>query len=708
MLMARQATLANVLRRRSTEHPDQTACTFLTDGETAGPSLTYCQLESRARAIAATLQRSGSATDRVLLLFPTGVDFVAALFACFYAPRIAVPVAAGKRHVSLVCGIARDCQPSAVLTTRATMAALHGAFAGAPEVASLRWIAVDQIDSDAATSWSECDHNRSDASDVALLQYTSGSTGVPKGVMVAHDNIWHNAQLSAQCFGTDEHAVYLVWSPLFHDFGLIGGIFQPLFANAPAYLMSPGHFVQRPRRWLAAITRFGVTHSGGPNFAYDLCLDRIPVDARAGLDLRSWRIAANGAEVVRASTIERFSAAFAPHGFRRGAFRPGYGLAEATLVVTCKADDREPASCCVDRDELRRRRVMPATSPERAINLVGCGQPLPGHTVAIVNPDSATRCDPNRVGEIWVHGPSVTRGYWGRTGSDHGFDARIPGEDDTFLRTGDLGFLHRANIFVAGRIKDLIVIDGRNLQPEAIEAAVEQAHPEVESNGCAAFSVDLQDRERLVVAIESWRSSDAVVFDDLARAIRRTISELHDVDVHAVVFTRPRRLPRTTSGKLRRSACRQAFIDSTLRAVHAWTAASGAARAERDGVAATASEVEGWLVGRLAEVLGVPRAVIDTRQPLDTFGLSSRLALELAGELSDRIGCPVAPTILVEATSINDVVAAVVGGERAPSDAAAPELSSDITPEDARALLARLGELPAAEIDELLRLHRRR
>lgn len=706
----RQDTLTHVLRQRSTEHPDKTAYTFLTDSEVAGPSLTYSQLDRRARAVAATLQGHGLAGDRVLLLLPSSIEFVAALFGCFFSRRIAVPVAVGTRHLPLVCGIARDCLPCAVLTTRATMETLRRFWANMPELASLHWIAVDQIEDEAESIWSERDHNQSSGEDIALLQYTSGSTAGPKGIMVGHDNIQHNARLGAQRFGAGERSIYLAWSPLFHDFGLIGGIFQPLLANASAYLMSPGHFVQRPRRWLAAITRFGITISGGPNFAYDLCVDRISDPARAGLDLRSWRVAANGAEVVRASTIERFSKAFAPHGFERGAFRPAYGLAESTLVVTCKDNDRAPLSFVTDCNALQPRSVAAARWSERGINLVGCGPPLPGHKVAIVDPESSIRCDRGRVGEIWVQGPSVTRGYWGRTSNDRGgFDARIAGEDgNRFLRTGDLGFFHEDELFVAGRIKDLIVIDGRNLQAETIEATIERAHHEVVSNGCAAFSVDVDHGERLVLAVEIRRSSDRLAYDELARAIRRTIAVHQSVGVHAVVFTGPRQLPRTTSGKLRRGACLQAFLDGTLRAEYLWKDTSEAARTQPVQVMATASAVEAWLVGRLAEVLGTTRAAIDTRQPLDSLGLCSRHALELAGELGDWIGRPVSPTILIEAHSIDEVVAAVVDGEPAPSLAATAELPADVTPEDASALLVRLDELSATEVEEFLRLHQRR
>lgn len=559
------ATLADILRWRATHQRDRLAYRFLLDGESREVSLTHGDLDQRARAIAAALTSLGAAGERALLVYPPGLDFICAWFGCAYAAAVAVVVhpphpARVQPFLSRVAGIAHDARPAVALTTSAILDGLPAA-ALTGDLRAARWLATDGELEEPASEWP----NRVTGEDLAFLQYTSGSTTEPKGVMVTHGNLMHNLCAIQDSFCQSSDKGYVSWLPPYHDMGLIGGILAPLCAGSPVTLMPPAAFVQRPRRWLWAITRFKGAVSGGPNFAYDLCVRKITPEQRAGLDLSSWRVAFNGAEPVNATTMREFAEHFAPCGFAAEAFTPCYGLAESTLLVSANTAAAPPRIQALRQSNLERHQVVPcAGEAGDARALVSCGRPAA--TVALVDPEALRRCPPGQVGEIWVSGPSVARGYWQQPAeTERTFHARLPGEDGTFLRTGDLGFMLDGELFVTGRLKDLIIVDGNNHYPQDIEQTAGHSHQALESSDCAAFAVEVDGTEALVL-VAAVRSAPGRDGEGIKRAIRTAVSEQHALRVHDVMLVRTGSIPRTASGKIRRGACRASYLARTLAA----------------------------------------------------------------------------------------------------------------------------------------------
>jgi acyl-CoA synthetase (AMP-forming)/AMP-acid ligase II len=469
-----------------------------------------------------------------------------------------------------------------VLTTSAILSNTDGLFAHAPELQKLRWLATDEVAGSLAAEWRD---PAATGDTLALLQYTSGSTAEPKGVMISHGNLLHNSSYINRLFALIADSITVTWLPAFHDMGLTNGIIQPVYKGRPCYLMAPVAFLMQPIRWLQAISRYKATISGGPNFAYELCTRRTTPEQRATLDLGSWDVAYNGAEPVRADTIKRFVATFAPSGFRPSAFHPSYGLAEATLLVS-GGSLRDEMIRTIQLAALEQNRILDACAPQQNVRtLVGSGHTLDDTKIVIAHPESLIACAPDEVGEIWVSGPSVTRGYWNRP--EETVRACRAYLKDTgegpFLRTGDLGFMQDGELFVTGRLKDLIIISGRKLYPQDIELTVEQSHPALRPACCAAFSVDGTGGEQLIIAAEVEPRYQPAVrnrpvggahahpngrlpldVEAVIRAIRRAVAEEHDARVHAVVLLRAGRIPKTTSGKVKRHACQAGFLQGTL------------------------------------------------------------------------------------------------------------------------------------------------
>ncbi|WP_437982708.1 amino acid adenylation domain-containing protein [Sorangium sp. So ce117] len=652
---AEPATLVALLRRSAEQRPAGHAYTFLLDGEADARAMTYGELDRRARALAAELQAGAQAGDRALLLVPPGLDFIAAFFGCLYAGLVAVPVPLPQRKSGLmrVLAIVRDCRPSVVLTTEAFLGAVtmlrdDPSFA---ELSHLRCMAVDTIRDGQEDAWRA---PRVTAETVAFLQYTSGSTGTPKGVVLTHGNLLRNELMIQRAFAHTAESVIVGWLPPHHDMGLIGNILQPLYVGVPCIQLAPEHFLMRPRRWLEAISRYRATTSGGPNFAYELCIRKIPPEQREGLDLGSWKVAFNGAEPIRAATLDRFAEAFAPAGFRRDAFYPCYGLAEATLLVTGGAADAPPVVRAVDRVGLAQGdAVFEPRRPEDGVSLVGCGGSPAGDEVRIVDPETLRPCKDERVGEIWVAGASVAQGYWERPEETAlTFEARLSTGEGPFLRTGDLGFSSRGELYVTGRLKDLIIVRGRNIYPQDIELTSEESHPGLRAGGGAAFSVDVDGEERIVIVQELGRRAPASEPAELGAAIERAVADRHEVAVHAVVLIKPGNLPRTTSGKVQRRACRARFLDGKLDAV--WQSAS-ADHSPRAGAEAESAEppqtaLESTLAGIWAEVLG--RGRVGRSEEFLSLGGDSLRAMQVSGRVSEALGIDVGAAQLFESTTV--------------------------------------------------------
>jgi 8-amino-7-oxononanoate synthase len=577
-------TIVDLLRQRAAYRPHDRAFTFLVDGENEELNITYAELDRKARAVGAWLLSEGMAGKRVLLLYPSGLDFIAAFMGCLYGGAIAVPAYPPRknRSVERIEAIASDADASVALTTRDVLDRFDALRATAPSLEHLIWKVDSELDVSWADRWERPDI---DGNTLAFLQYTSGSTGTPKGVMLSHENLLHNSLRIMQAFEITRSQSGVFWLPSFHDMGLIGGILVPLYGGKFNVLMSPVAFLQKPLRWLEAISKYRATISGGPNFAYELCVRKTTPEQRATLDLSSWSLAFNGAEPVRAETIDAFCEAFAPCGFRREAFYPCYGLAESTLMVTGGMKFEPPVIRSFDAASIETGSavVRPANAP--AIRrLVGSGRELDGQDVLIVDPLSCEALPPGRVGEIWVSGPSVAQGYWNRADASAAtFGATLshseqPSTDQAvapwrpnpgpYLRTGDLGFFDNGELFVAGRLKDLIIIRGRNHYPQDIEHAVEEASSLVRAGAIAAFAVDVDGRERVAVVAEVERGKRepaevASAFD----AIRKRLATEHELAVEAIVLVRPNSVPKTSSGKIQRHACKRQFLDGTLEVV---------------------------------------------------------------------------------------------------------------------------------------------
>jgi acyl-CoA synthetase (AMP-forming)/AMP-acid ligase II len=574
--MMRVANLVHLLRQRAESSPAATAFVFLKDGEDDRIEISYAELDRVAKRIAASLRAECAVGSRALLLFPSGIDFIAALFGCFYAGLVAVPAYPPEplrwtTSVRRVRAIAADSQCSAILhSSKGLREQLSQEL---PELAEPVWIDIDG----SAPSPGECADESASSDTIALLQYTSGSTASPKGVMLSHGNVLENQALIQAALRVDHGSVGVGWLPLYHDMGLIGNVLGSIYAGIPCVLMSPLHFLQRPARWLEAITRYRGSHSGGPNFAYELCVQKITEEQQSGLDLSDWQCAFNGAEPIREQTLRRFAQRFAANGFRAEAFHVCYGLAESTLFVTGRTGT--PQARWLERDSYQRgdARVKALQEPG-CLPVVGCGEPRGSTRLEVVDPQTRQVRGARQVGEIWVAGPSVAQGYWNAPDvSRDAFGACLASGEGPFLRTGDLGFVDEGELFVCGRLKDVIVVRGRKIHPEDVELTAQQASPVLRPGSIAAFRVehDGTDAVALVAAVDGRAAqSDPELF----AKIRSAITEAHQVQLQAILLVRPGDFPRTSSGKVQRQACRQTFESGGFHPVGEWQPAVASAR----------------------------------------------------------------------------------------------------------------------------------
>ena len=562
-------------QRLAGERGEQTAFTWLERGEEPSASWTFAELDRRARRIASMLDARGLANERALLAYSPSLEFVAAFLGCLYARVVAVPLVSPRNAdaARTLLGIARHADARVWLVDRE----IHAASRAIPGLfGELDVVVTDDPSLEHDPSWLP---GSIDADALAFIQYTSGSTGTPKGVEVSHRNLIRNEEMIRAGFAHDDSTVFVGWLPLFHDMGLVGNVLQPLFLGIESVLMSPLAFVQKPVRWLRAITRHGGTTSGGPNFGYELCVKRVRDEDVEGLDLSSWRVAYNGSEPVRAATLERFHRKFERAGFRHEAFYPCYGLAEASLFVTGGDAGDAYRVLDVDREALSQGRVATPKPAEPDVHraesqrLVGCGRPWADQEVLVVDADTREPLAEGRVGELWIRGGNVARGYRGTApDEDDPFRAELADGTGPFLRTGDLGFLHDGELFVTGRSKDVVIQAGRNYAPHDIELAVGTCHPALRAEFTAAFTCDVDDGERLVL-VQEVRSSavddlEAEARDALAQelvsAIRGAVSKHFGIHAWAVVLIEQGNIPKTSSGKIQRRKCRSMWIEGAL------------------------------------------------------------------------------------------------------------------------------------------------
>jgi len=561
--------MVELLRHWARQRPDERAFVLLSDHAREEASLTFAEFERRADAVAHQLRGRCRPGERALLLFPQSIDFLVALFGCLIAGVIAVPMMVPRRQSARDSSgaILADCAPRLALTNSATLQARSDLIERFRSSA-VEWLEVDQIKCSEAKSAQAS--RQPTADDIAILQYTSGSTSEPKGTIVTHGNLLANSEMIRASHGNTSLSTYVSWVPLYHDMGLILNALQSFYVGALCVLLAPVTFMQRPLIWLKAIHDYRAEVAGGPNFGFDLCVNRFRPELMQGIDLSCWKLALNGAEPVQAKTIERFSATFAPFGFNPAAMFPAYGMAEATVLISGGRRGAGPTIVNVDRKALQRGQAFAASPGTESQPVVGCGKNLPGEQIAIVDPDSRQRRSTNRVGEIWVQGGNVARGYWDKTEeTGDAFHARIDGEDGAqWLRTGDLGFLDETGeLFITGRIKDVIIIRGRNHYPQDIESTVQASHPALRPNYGAAFgTVDAQSEERLIIVQEVERTQrNRCSVDELEGCIREAVVEQHEIAPHRIVLIRPGQIPKTTSGKIQRSLTRRLWLDGAFK-----------------------------------------------------------------------------------------------------------------------------------------------
>jgi amino acid adenylation domain-containing protein len=657
-------TLVELLRYRSLTQPAQVAYRFLADGETETDCWTYQYLDQRSRQIAAELQAMGFTGTRALLLYPPGLEFLAAFFGCLYAGVVAVPAYPPRNHRNTprIQAIAQDAEASIVLTSMSALSKTRALLLEKTNLEGLQWLATDGVETD-ANSWQAPAIN---AETLAFLQYTSGSTGTPKGVMLSHGNLLHNAVTTYQYMEHSPDSVFVTWLPVYHDMGLIGGVLQPLYGGFPCVMMPPASFLQSPYRWLNAISNYRGTTSGGPNFAYDLCVQKITPQQRETLDLSCWKVAFNGAEPVRFETLEGFAKTFNSCGFQQSAFYPCYGMAEATLMVSGVEVSAVPVVQNVDSTALETHQVIQAQTGSSQ-TFVSCGTSIPQQKIVIVNPETLAQCQPHEVGEIWVSGPSIGHGYWNRPeDTKETFQAIVKDtQEGPFLRTGDLGFLQDQQLFITGRFKDLIIIRGRNLYPQDIELIAEKSHPCLRAGAGAAFAVEVANEEQLVIVQEvEFRQKPNV--EEVTAAIRKAVSEAFEVQVYAVVLIKAGTISKTSSGKIQRRACKQRFLESQLEVIGSSLLAENAnsetliklTSDELRSLSKSEQQVylEGYLKALVSQLLQISLSQIDIQQSLMAFGLDSLKVFEFKNRIESVLNVSVSVTELFEEITLFQLI----------------------------------------------------
>ncbi len=663
--------LLDLARMRGRVDGERIAFTFLVDGETEERHVTFGELDREAVGLACKLQSLAKPGDRVLLLFDPGIEYIWAFFGSIYAGMIPVPayppdLMRAERMLPRLQALAEDCKPAVVLGTNQSLGLIGSLLGHAPNRGGDGAIVLPV---DQRHGWNELPWTPPSIqpSDVAFLQYTSGSTSAPRGVMVTHANLIYQLSLLQTRWEQSYPAsgelgvVGVSWLPMYHDLGLIAGILGPFYAGKRIVLMSPLAFIQRPLRWLQAISRYRPIVTGAPNFAYDLCVSKFRPEEAEGLDLSSLRIAMNGAEPVREETLRRFNETFAPYGWDPTIWMPSYGLAEATLGVTSYEDGTRCPVIDVAVHDLERNQIRLADpSREKTRRFVGCGHALTGTEVRIVDPHSRQPLGSDSVGEVWIRGRGVTRGYWNRPiENEILFNARLANsEEGPFLRTGDYGFLHEGILYLTGRLKETMIFWGRNVYPQDLEQTVAGCHESLRLNGGAAFAVERQGQEQLIVVQEVIRPGK-LDLPALAAQVRQAVMAEHRVPLAGLVFLRVGGLPKTSSGKIQRGEAKRKYLAQELDALAEWTFDTGSAAVEplstnlrRAEQPPDESVIQTWLRQRIAQAISVPPEQIAADEPLSHYVLDSITLVAIARDLELWLGRSIAPTILFDSPTL--------------------------------------------------------
>ncbi|MCI4669709.1 MAG: AMP-binding protein [Bacteroidia bacterium] len=645
-------SLNHLLDLRCQEIGDKTLYTFIGKDLSPIKELTYSQFRQSALKIASHLRKYTQPGDRAVLLFPPSLDYVEAYFGCLYAGVIAVPVFPPQmgRQIGRVMQIVQDSKPSAFMSTGVVFDQVKMIAPQWVKAAGDNWLSTDRLD--------EIDldpPHEAGRQDVAFLQYTSGSTGNPKGVVISHENLLVNEEMIRRGFGTDEHTQGVNWLPLYHDMGLIGTVLHPIYLGGSSVLMSPFTFLTGPQHWLKAISKYKGTCCGGPNFAFEMCVNKISEEVIDELDLSSWKQAFNGAEPIRAKTLKRFEEKFARAGFNPESWRACYGLAEATLMVSTATSYSPKKEIRVDSESLKGAQVSISHS-EEGTSLVSSGIPVDGQEIKIVNLDTKEAQGELGIGEIWLQGKHIARGYWEKPEVNATeFNAYLPnGKDGPYFRTGDLGFLYEGELYITGRQKDLIIIRGKNHYPQDIEQTAMEAHPAIQAGGIAAFGVEDEKGEGLVLVSELVRNGlKKYKGEEITEAIRKEVSAIHELQPQAIVLIPRKGLSKTSSGKIQRRANKKAYLDGKLEVSFLW---EGTQEDVPENLTAQVEETNSpkdlkeWLMQWMVSKLDMSVDKIDMDDPITAYGVDSLMLAEFETEVSEFMGksWPVRDLLLTE------------------------------------------------------------
>ncbi|HUN22977.1 MAG TPA: beta-ketoacyl synthase N-terminal-like domain-containing protein, partial [Anaerolineales bacterium] len=695
----------------------------MSEGELPASEISYAQLDQQARAIAVKLQARFSPGERVLLLFKPGLEFIAAYFGCLYAGMVAVPSTPPRTNKvsTRLQALSADSGAVAALTQADILANLQARFDILPELANLFWLNTEALHLPDADLWRPPSVT---ADSLAFIQYTSGSTSQPKGVLVSHGNLLHNLYAIRQGFRMDPNGKGVFWLPSYHDMGLIGGILEPMYIGSCSYLMAPATFLQHPSRWLTAISQLGGTISGAPNFAFQLCAEKVTPAERKKIDLSKLEILFCGSEPIRAETLRNFASVFAECGFRESAFYPCYGMAETTLIATGYEGAQTLRTLKVERTALAGNRITQASADvpsEQIQELVSSGTPCVGMDLRIVDPHTRQELADGNIGEIWIAGGSVAQGYWkNESATAHAFRAFTYNGAGPFLRSGDLGFFAQndhatKDLFVTGRVKDLIIIRGRNLYPQDIEHTVGNAHPALQLGMSAAFGAEIAGTEQLVVVQEVSRHARRPNVAEVAEAVRRAVAVEHGVQLAELLLIKPLSVPRTSSGKIQRFAAKQGYLQGTLEEVGRWSARAEQTPDATPGLPSAtptpaeyiSSPLEQFIAERIAATLKLPVSRIDRYEPFANFGLDSVQTVNLSAELEKHLGQKLSATLLWDFPTIAELAAHLAGTNAVQNPslpASTPALSAP-THAEPIAVIGMACRLPGApNLDEFWRL----
>ncbi|KAA1246432.1 non-ribosomal peptide synthetase/type I polyketide synthase, partial [Aquimarina sp. RZ0] len=672
--MYSEETLIEVFNNHINKTPNKVLYRFLANGEDESDSRTYQELFDRAKMIASNILKHVSPGDRVLLLYPSGLEFTDAFLGCLLAGVIAVPAypPKGKRRLGRLENIVLDCKASLVLTIDTVYKKSRDWFKHEVFL-NIEWLKTDILD----VGITVLEFPKIKPDTIAFLQYTSGSTGDPKGVVIDHSNVIHNSELFKNCFRTTPKSIGVSWLPIYHDMGLIGNIIQAFYVGFELIIMPPTAFVQKPIRWLKAFSKYRGTISCGPNFAYDLCLNQIKDEDLEEVDLSSWRVAINGSEPIRPETFKKFASRFVQYGFTVEALFPGYGLAEVTLTVSGCKFDTPPEVLKLDKKSFNDHKIEIAEKPlydNEIVKLMGNGPVVKGLTVRIVDPKTKRLCGSKQIGEIWISGDSVSRGYWNREqlskeifSAQINFDTKTTDQNkDSYLRTGDMGFLHKDELYISGRLKEMMIINGVNHFPQDIEQTVQNSHLDLQNNAGAAFSFSVNQKEQLVIVQEIKRTSmRSYDFEAIVNTISKAVLEVHELPLYALVLVSPGRIPKTSSGKIQRLVAKSSYEENILEGVvETWSLKTKQEKKENENITNTKSNQNGlkneelvkWLQNTISDELKIERSAISLDKSFAVMGMTSIQGIRLSGLLSEYLNKEILPSLLYSYSNIIDLV----------------------------------------------------